>query len=163
LFLRFVPAKFQFDFFNALADELWLQLLLLSPFLIPLIPLTLSLVLHWYRCWRRRRVQAALDRLLAIEVSLHSDELRPYEGQFEGNGASRAWLPKFFAGQDGTATFRRLAAPRLAGIYWAWAEELRVAGESGPACTLAKLARVLAPTHPTPSFVPWPSSPTVVR
>jgi len=153
LFLRFVPARFQFDFFSALVDRLWLRLLLVSPLLIPLIPLALSLALRWHRRRKRRRVQGALDRLLATEVPLRGQELRPYEGQFEGNGATRAWSPTFFAGQGGTAAFRRLAAPRLAAIYWSWAEGLRSAGELGPARSLARLAGVLAPNHPMPSFV----------
>jgi len=96
--------------------------------------------------WRRRR-------LLATEVSLRGGELRPYEGQFEGNGTSRTWHPTFFAGQGSTAAFRRLTAPRLAAIYWTWAEELRAAGELGPARSLARLASVLAPNHPTPPFM----------
>jgi len=148
-----VPVSFQIDFFNRLADELWLQLLFVSPLLIPLAPLALSLVLRQHHRREHRHVRSALDRLLATEVPLRGDELRPYEGQFDDNGTSRAWHPAVFAGSGGTAAFNRMAAPRLAAIHWTWAEELRAAGELGPARSLARLARALAPNHPTPPFV----------
>ena len=144
------PASFQVDLFRAMADELWLRLLIISPLLIPL---ALSLILRWHHRWKQRRVQGALDRLLETEFPLRDNELRPYEGQSEGNGASRAWTPAFFAGRGGTAAFRRLAAPRLATVYWTWAEGLRAAGELGPARSFARLAGRLAPNHPMPPFV----------
>ena len=147
------PASFQIDFFSKLADELWLQLLFVSPLLIPLAPLALSLVLRQHHRREHRHIRSALDRLLTTEIPLRGDELRPYEGQFEGNGTSRAWRPTLFAGQGSTAASRRLAAPRLAAMYWTWAEELRATGELGPAHSLARLASVLAPEHPTPPFV----------
>ena len=147
------PASFQVDFFEAVAEQLWLQLLIISPLLIPLLPLALSLILRLHRRFRRRYGQAALDRLLETEVPLRGDELRPYEGQFEGNGASRAWPPAFFSGKGETTTFSRPVASRLAAVYCTWAEGLRAVGELGPAHSLARLASILAPDHPTPPFI----------
>ena len=148
-----VPASLSTAFFNRLADELWLQLLFFSPLLISLAPPALSFLLRQHRRRKHRHVQSALNRLLATEIPLRGDELHPYEGQFDGNGTSRAWHPAVFAGYGGTAAFKRMAAPRLAAIHWTWAEELRAAGELEPARSLARLASVLAPNHPTPPFV----------
>jgi tetratricopeptide (TPR) repeat protein len=153
LLLRFVPSSIQVDFFNALAAELWVQLALLSPLLLLLIPLGLSLGLRWRRQRSRQRVRGVLDRLMETEIPLRGEELRPYENQFEGNGASRTWRPGYYAGQAGSGLFRRLAAPRLATVYGTWAEQLRVGGDVGPARSLARLARRLAPAHPAPLFL----------
>ena len=114
LALRFVPIMTQFNFINTLAAQLWLQLLCLSPVLLLLIPLAFSLVLRGYRQRQRNSVQIALNSLLATEIPLRGDVLRPYEGQFEGNGSSRAWSPTFFAGQGGTNAFRHMVTLRLA-------------------------------------------------
>jgi tetratricopeptide (TPR) repeat protein len=144
---------FQKTFFTAIGDNLGWQLLILSPLMAPLIPLSLSLILRLDHRWSRRRVQRTLDRLLETEVPLRGEELRPYEGQFEGNGTSRTWVPAFFAGEGKIIAFSRLTASRLASVYLAWSEGLRRAGELGPARSLARLASTLAPSHPVPSFV----------
>ncbi len=147
------PASLQYDFFSGLADELWLQLLFVSPLLVLLAPPGLSLALHW-RHWRqRRRVGNTLDQLLTTEVPLRESELRAYEGQFEGQGTSRAWPLSFFAGQSRNTAVERLAALRLAAFYWPQAEALRAAGDLAAARCLAGLAHRLAPAHPTPPFV----------
>jgi tetratricopeptide (TPR) repeat protein len=144
--------SFQEAFFAAIGENLGWQLVIISPLMTPLFPLLLSLIIRLHRR-QRRRVQRTFDRLLETEVPLRGEELRPYEGQFEGNGTSRAWTPALFAGEGETSIFTRLATSRLAAVYLAWAEGLRGAGELGPARSLATLAGTLAPDYPAPSFL----------
>jgi tetratricopeptide (TPR) repeat protein len=148
-----LPPDLQQALFTAIGEELKWQLLMLSPLMIPLIPMSISLVLRMHHRQRRRRIQRTLDRLLETEVPLRGEELRPYEGQFEGNGASRAWPPAFFSGKCEVASLHQAAASRLGASYLKWAEGLRRAGELGPARSLATIAGALAPAHPASSFM----------
>ncbi len=150
LFLSVTPASFQISLSRAVEEQLWLLLLIFSPLLFLL---ALLLILWLYRHLQQRRVQATLDRLLEIEIPLRGDDLRPYEGQFEGKGASQAYSPAFFSGKDGTTTLSRLVYSRLAAVYCTWAKRLRDAEELEPARSLAMIARSLAPDHPLPPFV----------
>jgi len=149
LFYCVAPINFQIAFSQILTDQFWL---LIIPVLMIALPETLSLILRLFRGRRLRRVRTAIEKLTETEIPLHGQELRPYEGQFEGNGVSRAWSLAFFSGRGEITTCNRPVASRLAAFYCKWAEDLRAAGELGPAHSLARIACDLAPDHPKPPF-----------
>ncbi len=153
LFLHLLPIERQYKLMDAIAGQPGFRLVLLLPILLVLLPFLFQLVLQWYRLYRRRQTQKALDDLLEAEVPFHSRELHPYDGQFEGNGCSRAWSPATFAGEEEDRTFMRLVAPHVATMYLSWADRLYLAGEPGPAAALAQLACQLAPDDPQPPFL----------
>lgn len=153
VFLCFTSVRFQYAAIEALADQMWLQLLLISPLLLLVSPVIVSYALRWRRKRMEQRVAQALKQLLVAEIPLRDDELRPYENQFEGNGESRAWPAGFFVGQGSTSSFTRLVAPRLSGLFFQYADTLRTKGQFAPGGTIAKIAQALAPNHPAPYFV----------
>ena len=152
-FLRFAPGDFQASFFLRLFRSLTTQMLCLAPLWILFIPLVLNLVMNITRNLALRRVHKTLEFLVATEVPMGENELRPYENQFEGSGRTRNWDLRCYSGDMHEKKFSAHYALRLAYQYLSLAEQMRLNGEVSAAKELTSMALKSLPNHPLALFI----------
>jgi len=100
-----------------------------------------------------RKVGKGLDQLIATEIPLRGNRLRPYEGQFEGNGSSNNWNTEYYSASRFDRKFHKQVGQRLIIQYLNWAEQFRLEGEYPAARNLTRLAVKFSPKHPAPLFL----------
>jgi len=148
-FLRFTPGNTQTKFFEEIVDNLGLQVKMLIPLWSLLIPFIIYSISNLLNNNAYRKSGKALNFLLSTEVPMRESELRPYEGQFEGNGSSNNWSKNIYASIENEKNFTKKAAQRITSRYLILAEKLRLDGEYTAAFKMAELAKSLTPRNPT--------------
>ncbi len=152
-FLRFAPGDLQNDFSRSVYGSIGTQLLCLTPLWALVVPFAVYMVINIARNRALRRTAKTLDFLMATEVPLRGNELRPYENQFENNGRTRNWDLRCYDGGLPDRRFALLYAPRLASVYLELAERLRLNGEVSAARELAAASCRIAPSDPAAPFL----------
>lgn len=153
ILLCLLPGNTQTHIYDEVSNNFSLILILLLPLwvLISFSILYASAGILQFLAFRK--VGKGLDQLIATEIPLRDNRLRPYEGQFEGNGSSNNWNVEYYSASKSDHNFNIQVGQRLSSQYLGWAEQFRLEGEYPAARNLVRLSMKLSPEHPAPSFL----------
>ncbi len=153
ILLCLIPGNTQTWLFDQITSNSTFLFILLTPLLGLLLFFAFYSSFSLLHFLAARKIRKAFDLLLETEIPFRNNYLRPYEGQFEGCGATNNWPVGNYDGSTNDPVFQRLITPRLTNLYLNLAEKFRLVGELPTSRNLVQLATIFSPNSPVPPFL----------